>query len=288
MTVNYLLLALSVTLTSSRNAITKRTALNTGSCFSDFFFAQTMLFLSSAVVLTLVNLTSLSKVSGITVLYGIIYGILLILSQWMLTLSLKSGETSICSTIYALGLIFPTISGALFWDEPFAVKEGIGLALVLAVIFLSVKSGNKTEKNRSISFLPYILVAMFASGGLGILQKLQQSSSVPEEKGAFLLIAFLIAIVSSLIAYLCCKEKNKIRRSTVVYPSFTGVCFGGANFCNTILAGRMKSSVVFPLQNISTILLSTLLGIVIFKEKITPRIAIIIALSVSAVLIFSL
>ena len=71
-------------------------------------------------------------------------------------------------------------------------------------------------------------------------------------------------------------------------PAITGLCFGGANLLNTILAGRMKSAVFFPLQNISTILLSTLLGTLIFKEKITAKTAVIILLGALTVVVFSL
>lgn len=68
----------------------------------------------------------------------------------------------------------------------------------------------------------------------------------------------------------------------------TGVCFGGANLFNTILAGKMKSAVFFPLQNISTILLTTLLGIVLFKEKITKKTALILSLGILVILLFSI
>ena len=139
-----------------------------------------------------------------------------------------------------------------------------------------------------LTFLPYILIAMLASGGLGIMQKLQQAGESAHEKNAFLLSAFAVAFLASLIAFLCCPDKKLPSPSLVIPPAVTGVCFGGANLCNTVLAGRMESAVFFPLQNISTILLSTLLGIVLFRERITPRIALMLAFGVVTVLIFSL
>ena len=110
---------------------------------------------------------------------------------------------------------------------------------------------------------------MFSSGGLGIMQKVQQSSAAANEKGAFLFVAFCFAFCCSFAAFLLSHEKTGFPVQRTLYPALTGLCFGGANLCNTILAGKMKSAVFFPLQNISTILFTTLLGIFLFKEKLT-------------------
>ena len=118
------------------------------------------------------------------------------------------------------------------------------------------------------------------------MQKVQQSSSAAEEKTMFLLIAFVFAFFCSFIAFLLCREKETFDTKNAVYPAVAGLCFGGANFCNTVLAGNMKSAVFFPLQNVSTILVSTLFGIVIFKEKITPKTAVILMLGIVVIVLF--
>ncbi len=73
----------------------------------------------------------------------------------------------------------------------------------------------------------------------------------------------------------------------ILSPAFTGICFGGANLCNTVLAGRMKSAVFFPLQNVSAILLTTLLSVVIFKEKLTWKTTLILVLGIFVIMLFS-
>jgi len=49
----------------------------------------------------------------------------------------------------------------------------------------------------------------------------------------------------------------------------------------------MKSAVFFPMQNISTILLTALLGIVVFKEKFTIKTTIILMLGMVVIFLFS-
>lgn len=282
---NAALLVLSVSLSAGRNAISKKTGVGALGRAS-FFLSQAVLFFAALLMLGFFGIGSVSGVSRVTWIYGLLYGIFLILSQWMLTLALKNGSTSVCSVIYALGFLLPTLSGVLFWHEDFSLFQGLGLVSALCVILLTFQKGEGGSAR--LTFLPYILIAMLASGGLGIMQKLQQAGESAHEKNAFLLIAFAVAFLASLIAFFCCPDKKLPSPSLVIPPAVTGVCFGGANLCNTVLAGRMESAVFFPLQNISTILLSTLLGIVLFRERITPRIALMLAFGVVTVLIFSL
>lgn len=283
---NSLYLLLSVSLTSGRNIASKKTAAD-NSAASHFFFSQSMLFLAADLLLISFSLTSFSAVSTTTVIYGIIYGVLLILSQWMFTLALKIGSTAICSVVYSLGFIIPTVSGAIFWDEKFTLTDLIGLILALITIAFTVIGKEKGSNNGKGFVLP-IVIAMLASGGLGIMQKVQQSSAFADERNVFLIIAFTLAFLSSITGFLCCKNKAEIKKRHVIFPSIAGLCFGGANVFNTILAGRIKSAAFFPLQSISVILLSTVLGIIFFKEKLSFKNIMIILLGAVTVIVFSL
>ena len=261
-------LLLSVFLSAGRNITSKKTAADAKDN-SLFFLSQTVLLGCAALLLVIFNLGTAASISTLTVIYGIIYGILLILSQWCFTLALRFGSTSICSVIYSMGFVLPTVSGALFWHENFTLLNLIGLVIVIAVILL-------------------IIAAMTASGGLGIMQKVQQTSKYAEQQSAFLIISFIFAAAISLVALLIQRTKRKPKFSCITYPAVTGICFGGANLCNTILADMLSSAVFFPVQNISTILLSTLLGIILFKEKLTAKTVVILLLGITAVIIFSI
>ncbi len=282
---NLLYLFLSVSLSSGRNITSKKTAA-VANKKAEFFLSQTILFASAALLLAF-GIKEFTSVSAKTIIYGIIYGVLLVLSQWMFTLALKTGNTSVCSVVYSLGFILPTISGTLFWNETITLLNFIGILVAVIIILLTAKKGESAQGKRNRLFIWYILIAMISSGGLGIMQKVQQSSKVADEKAIFLLIAFLFAFCCSLLAFLFCREKQTISVTRNIYPVFTGLCFGGANLCNTILAGRMKSAVFFPLQNISTILLTTLLGVAIFREKLTPKTTVILILGIAVIVLFS-
>lgn len=281
-----LYLFLSVSLSSGRNITTKKTAIDTN-VKSQFFLSQTLLFGAGGLLISFFGIKDLANISTLTIVYGVIYGILLIASQWAFAFSLKLGSAAICSVIYSLGFILPTVSGAVFWGEDFTVLHLLGIFGAISVILLTArKDGANHSSNKG--FIPFIILAMLASGGLGIMQKVQQNSEVSNQKGGFLLIAFTLAFCCSLLPFVLYCKKTAFKIKNSIYPAITGLCFGGANLCNTILAGKMKSAVFFPIQNISTILLTTLLSALLFKEKATKKTVVILLLGVAIIILFSL
>ncbi len=283
-----LLLSCSILLSTGRNMLSKRisaTEFGTGA----FFLCQAMLFLFGGVSVLIFGKISFSSVSPLTVLYAVIYGALLIFAQWFYTAALTEGNTALCSTVYSLGFILPTLSGAVFWSEPFSVLDGIGILLAASAIVVSgIRKSGGEEKGRYRFFLP-LIIAMLASGGLGIVQKVQQSSAYASEKSAFLLIAFAIAASASLIAFAIRNRGGKIPTpGTLALSGGVGVCFGCCNLLNTTLAGMLASAILFPTLNIGVILLTSLCGLIFLKEKITARVIGVLSLGVASILLLNL
>ena len=218
-----------------------------------------------------------------------IYGLLLIFAQWFYTAALTQGNIALCSTVYSLGFIFPTLSGTILWKETFSFLDLCGvLCATGAVIASGWQPKAKENVGKSYYFLP-LAVAMLASGGLGIVQKLQQKSDYAEEKSMFLLIAFSLAMTISLLFSLLAKKKSDIplRREKVIVASCVGIFFGCCNLLNTSLAGLLDSAIFFPTLNIGVILLSILCGIGFFKEKITKKELLVLLLGTASILLLN-
>jgi len=265
-TLTLTLLSLTVFLSVGRNMFSKGiSAFSFGT--KSFFIAQGLLFLSGTAILFVFG-DGIFTVSGLTVLYAVIYAMLLISAQWNYTAALKTGNTSVCATVYSLGFILPTLSGSLIWDEPFSIFKALGTIVIIPAIILSGKSPSENTSDKKSGYIFPLVLAMLSSGGLGIVQKIQQKSPYADEKAIFVLIAFALASLFSFIAIFFAKSKSDIKPTKKLAPAIgTGLCFGCCNLLNTTLAGRLSSAFFFPLQNISVILLSLLLSILIFREK---------------------
>ncbi len=287
MSINISIFILSIALSAGRNITTKSTALKSVTSLP-FYLSQAILFLSAAVLLAVSACFEKFSVSPVTLVYGIIYGALLIISQWFFTVSLRYKSTSVCTVLYSLGFIIPTVFGTFYFNESLGYNDIIGILVAICIVILNFKHEEDGTSKQNKKFIPFILLAMVGSGGLGIMQKIQQNSQYYHEKSVFLIIAFVFAFLCSLIAHFLKGEKPELNIKNFATPSICGLCFGGANLCNTLLAGRMKSSVFFPLQNITTILVTALLGIIIFKEKMNIKTAVMIVLTAAVIILFNL
>lgn len=237
-----------------------------------FFLRQAAIFLSGSVVLMIASLGAEKSISGLTILYALVYGLLLIAAQYGYTYAMKKGNLGICSTVYSMGFIFPALSGSIFWNEPLNVCNILGMLAVIPAIVISGKAPKESGRDIKNGYIFPLIAAMLSSGGLGIMQKVQQNSPHPEEINFFVIIAFAFAGLTSLIFALLSKsgEKAAFDRKLLVAGGI-GVAFGLSNLLNTILAGSLASVIFFPVLNISRIFSSLVLGVIVFKERLSGK-----------------
>ena len=284
----FLLLGLSVVLSTGRNLLSKNLS-NIQFGTKSFFLCQSILFLCGGVALIIFGGVSFGSISFTTFTYAVIYGLLLILAQWFYTAALAKGNTALCSTVYSLGFVLPTLSGAILWAEGFSLFDLLGiLCAISAVVVSGSKSQAREKTSKAYYFIP-LVIAMLASGGLGIVQKLQQKSAYAEQKSIFLLIAFLLATGISLLFALFTKKTptDSIRPRKLAVASCVGLFFGCCNLLNTSLAGLLDSAIFFPTLNIGVILLSLICGVIFFKEKIEKREITVIILGGASILLLN-
>lgn len=284
----YLLLALSVVLSTGRNLFSKElSSVKFGT--KPFFLCQGILFLCGSAGLVIFGRGVFGAVACQTLIYAAVYTVLLIFAQWFYTISLAKGNTALCSTVYSLGFIFPTLSGAIIWAEAFSFLDLLGILCAVSAIILSGRKPQaKGNSAKSYYFIP-LVIAMLASGGLGIVQKLQQKSDYAEQKSVFLLIAFLLAALTSLLFALFTKKANTdpTRPRKLAVASCVGLFFGCCNLLNTSLAGLLDSAIFFPTLNIGVILLSIICGVVFFREKIKKKEIIVIMLGMASIFLLN-
>ena len=183
-----ILLFVSILLATVRNIFSKNIS-DVSFGTKEFFRLQGLIFGCGGAVLGLTDL-SFDKMEAGLVCFSLIYGVLLLAAQYFYTLALRNGKTGICSMIYSLGFVFPTLLGSILWKEPISGANIIGVILVAVMIALC-GIGNKENKGESKDYFFPIIIAMLASGGLGIMQKFQQSSNYSGQTALFLFIAFL-------------------------------------------------------------------------------------------------
>lgn len=232
--------------------------------------------------LVLLSMGGFGSVSLFTLLLGVLFGAITALQGVASVAAFGCGPMSYTTVITSFSTLITALSGAMFFDEHLDAIQIVGIALVLASFVLAVKQDDE-KKSANLKWLLLCIVAFVMTGGIGIMQKVHQSSVYREELNAFLIVAFAVATLScSLIALFLRMREHRKESGKPAVPQkewflllvlmlISGVCVALNNKFNLYLSGVMDSAVFFPTVNGGGLVLSTLAAVILFKERLTAK-----------------
>lgn len=290
---NGLLLVISIC-ANFCNAIIKKflTSRYENNTFSQQVFIAITSLVSALVLLVLADDLNASL---FTVLLALAFGIITALQSVFFLQAMAYGPFSYTSVIVSLSMLIPTLSGAIFWNETIAPIQIVGILLMVGCFVLSVKFYGE-EKKASLKWLLLCMAAFICTGAIGIMQKIHQSSSHREELDAFLIISFLFSFAYSTASWaIFTIKKHGQAKTSANKPSVlnwlpillmvvSGGCIAANNKLNLYLSGVMDSALFFPLVNGVGLILTSLAAFILFREHLTKRQWVGLALGIAAVL----
>lgn len=222
--------------------------------------------------------------SKFTILLGVAFGSVTALQGITNVAAFQVGPMSYTSVIISFSTLITALSGVLFFDESIEVVQIIGMILMLASFILAVKS-DADEKKANLKWLILCIIAFMSTGGIGIMQKVHQSSVYRNELNALLIVAFISSSVFCAIFAIVLKNRENASQNTKEAESSdkkqifiligimlaSGICVAANNKFNLYLSGVMDSAVFFPIVNGGGLVLTTLAAVVLFKEKLTLK-----------------
>ena len=232
-----------------------------------------------------------------TIILGILFGIITSLQYIFMMKALQLGPLSYTTVISAFSTVITALSG-LFFGDKIGIFQIIGIILMLASFIFAVEK-KKDEKKGSFIWLVFCVLCFVATGGIGLMQKIHQESAHKNELNAFLVIAFAVSFIFSIILMLISKrkekapvfEKNKDGKVNIIFiviMVMSGVFIAVNNKLNLYLSGVMDSAVFFPVVNGGHLVLTTLAAVIFFREKLSVKQWIGIAVGILSVLFLCL
>ena len=217
-----------------------------------------------------------------TLLLGGICGVLFLSSFMLLQWNVSRNGVALPATFMKLGVLVPTLLSALVFGEELTLLRILGVIVAVAAILLMQ---DKAQKEAGGSMLG--LIALLLSGGLSdFMSKLYEELGAPNLKDQFLLYTFLVALILSVV--LCLIRKETLRWQDALF----GVLLSVPNYLSTrfllLSLNHLPAVVVFPSFSAGTIVLATLAGILLFKEKLTTRKGLALVVILAALVLLNL
>jgi len=226
-----------------------------------------------------------------TWLFASAFALFTVIFQLSYTNALSLGNVSLTVMLVNLSMLLPVLLSVIVYNEHLTLGRIIGILLTVTSFILCVDA--KPENRMSRSWLFLTVASILANGSIGITQKIFGASVFHNEKKAFVACSYMIAFLITLALYTVVhiKEKNSTaykKIPTYLFAALAGIVLAIFQWVNTYAISVMDGSFLFPIYSGGSIILSTLVGVLFFRDKLTSKQKISMVLGMVAVVIMNL
>lgn len=220
-----------------------------------------------------------------------ILGILFITLFNIMALTAQRNGLSVASVASKMSVVIPIVFGLYAYNEHLNTLKTIAIALALVAVYLTAQK--KTPQNRSKKSMWLPAVLFIGSGILDALLKYLETTyvaknDIPIFSASIFFIAGAFGIGFMLVQYL------KTKTTPTVKTLLGGIGLGVINYYSIYLLLKalqlesLESSTVFTINNVAIVMLSTLLGLILFKERLERRNWFGIGIAISAIVLIAM
>lgn len=237
-----------------------------------------------------ISLDQLDQVNWIP--NALILGALFILLFNVMALTTQKLGASVGSIANKMALVVPVIFAIVYYGDTVNALKVMGIILALIGIVLSSLKPKtfRSEFHKMDLWLPFIL--LIGSGFIDTYVKYTEEYEINSRSDAQLFSAtiFLTAFLIGLIILLFRKQRKIFQLKNLIGGSLLGLVNYGSIFflLETFRSAGLQSSVVFPINNVGVVVLTTLSSLLLFGEKFSVSNKIGIICSILAVILISL
>ena len=273
---------------SSSFGIFLKYAKDRGHCLDSIGFINYLVALLIA-IWSMMQLDSLSF-SGLATGLGVTNGITYALGFFLWKATVQVSGVVVTTAILRLTMVIPITFAILIWHEIPSAWQILGIFLTCSALpLLSTNDPVVIPSNISTtSGLGAILISLtFVNAGVGRLVMKIFNETCPVDEKPFYLF-FLFGVTTFFFTIVCVYQKIIPIRWEYVF----GILVGVSNFFQSVTflvaLDSIDVLIVFPVSAAGSVLLTTLIGVVVLKEKLRTKSIIGIILAVIALIFVNL
>lgn len=197
---------------------------------------------------------------------GVISGALYLINFILLQNSMKHNGVVLSSTFMKLGVLVPTLLAVTVFGEHPSIIQCLGFVIavigIILIHFEKDSAGSSTHK-----FL--LIILLFVAGITDSMANVYDKIGNPDLKDHYLFYVFVAAFIIAVFAAIIRKEKPCLQ--DVIWGMLVGIPnYLSARFLLLSL-GSVPAMITYPVYSVGSIVLITLAGVILFKEKLSKQ-----------------
>lgn len=201
-------------------------------------------------------------------------GLLFILVFNLMAAASQRNGVAVASVATKMSFVLPVLFGVYVYQEQLSAIKVLGMILALAAVYFASAKDKSASISKSSLLLP--ILVFIGSGLIDTSLKYIQESYIDEKEFAiFSSTVFASAAIIGIVFILLqtIKKPLKVNFRNIL----GGIVLGVPNYFSIYFLLRalqndtLNSASIFTINNVAIVMFSTLLGIVLFREKISVK-----------------
>ena len=214
-----------------------------------------------------INIILISAISGIGTAFFVV--------SWLL--AVRKSAYMMLDVFLMLGTLVPIVTGYLIYSEPVSIRQIVGFALLLMAV-LTMCSYNNTVKQKLALGSVFLLICCGITNGIASASQKIYVNTFPETPiSIFNLYTYVFASIVLFLFFIFTPGKEHVRfnsdttKRPFVYICIMAVALSLHSYFSTMAASYLDSVHLYPLSQGSSLVISTLMASIFFKEKLTVK-----------------
>lgn len=234
---------------------------------------------------------SLSQIPEQSWFFGALFlGALFVSVFFVMATTAQRNGVSVASVAGKMSVVVPVLFGTFLYQESVTILKVLGILIALLAVYLASVKDEVYTKSGGILF-PILL--FFGSGVIDTTLKYVEVNFVPQEEVS-LFSGSLFGIAAVFAATIILIKQVRKKTSFGFKNIIAGIALGVPNYFSIIFLIKalqnkdFESSVLFTVNNVGIVILSTFVGLLIFKEKFSLKNKIGVFLAVLGILLVTI
>lgn len=211
------------------------------------------------------NLFPKAEGIGFTLGLGTCTGILYLVGLLLVQLNIQKNGVVLSSIFQKLGLIVQVLISIIFFNEQPQLIQVLGIIICLvAVVMINFEKGQT-----AVQFKLGLFLILLSSGFCDVMSKIHEEMGNPALADHFLFYTFGVAMI--LCIALIIVKKELFGWKDILFGILLGIPnYFSASFLLKAL-NDIAAVIVFPTFSVATVVVISMTGLLVFKEKLSKK-----------------